>query len=116
MRQDGCFKTTIRLDLNDDVERQACQYLKRLDKRRYKSYSRAIAVAVVDYFERQAKIANDPYLETREKEDAFLRRVQETIERGLQATPSIQNIQPPSVPASDDEEDTDAALDFINGF
>ena len=114
MRQDGCFKTTIRLDLNNDVERRAWEHLKRMDKRQYKSYSRAIAVAVVDYFERQAKIANDPYLETREKEDAFLRRVQETIERGLQAV--ALNVPQPPVTASDDEEDTDAALDFINGF
>ena len=114
MRQDGCFKTTIRLDLSDDVERRAWKHLKRLDKQQYKSYSRAIAVAVVDYFERQAKIANDPYLETREKEDAFLRRVQETIERSLQTV--ALNVPQLSVTALDDEEDTDAALDFINGF
>jgi hypothetical protein len=44
-----------------------------LDRKRYKSYSRAVVAAVNDYFDRHERLAVDPYLETREKEDAFLR-------------------------------------------
>ena len=41
---------------------------------KYKSYTRAVVVALNDYFSREYRKKADPYLETREKEDAFLER------------------------------------------
>ncbi len=68
----------------------------------------------------------DSYLETREKEDAFLRQIQETIERSLQAAtpmgalsgflPLLQGITPAPVVPADNTEDMDGALDFVNSF
>ena len=40
----------------------------------HRSYSDVIIAAVNGYFGRKRQLADNPYLETREKEDAFLRR------------------------------------------
>ena len=76
-------KITVRLNLEDADDRRAWERLQKLDRSQYKSYARAIVVALNDFFDRQERMANDPYLETREKEDAFLRKVLDTVERGL---------------------------------
>lgn len=53
-------------------------------------------------------LASDPYLENREKEDAFLRRVMEAIEQGLRFVPvSMLSVTPPATveaPSSEDDE------------
>ena len=74
------------------------------------------------YFDREKQLADDPYLETREKEDAFLQRVLETIERGTQANPLAglaALLQAAPAPPQDNtavEEDLDTAMDFINSL
>ncbi|MDO4474783.1 MAG: hypothetical protein Q4B75_09050 [Eubacteriales bacterium] len=114
------YTTTLRLNLADEDDRRAFEYLQTMDKKQYRSYSKAIVAAVNDHFERQERLAADPYLETREKEDSFLRRVRETIEQGLRTAPSpmLQFAQPapqPAAPEPDDEE-LSAALDFADSF
>ena len=69
------FTTTLRLDMTDEEDRQAWSHLQRMDKKQHRSYSKAIVAAVNDYFGRQEQLAADPYLETREKEDAVLQRI-----------------------------------------
>ena len=120
--------TNIRLNLANEDDRRAWAYLQNMDRRRYKSYSRAVVTALNDYFGRLERLADDPYLETREKEDAFLLRVQETIEHSLQAASStgsisglaalLQNVQPVAAPVQADaaEDDLDTAMDFINSL
>ena len=81
------YTTTLRLNLADEDDRRAYEHLQRMNKKQYRSYSKAIVAAINDYFERQARLASDPYLETREKEDAFLRRITEAIEQGLRFAP-----------------------------
>ena len=123
--------TNVRFDLEKETDRMAWEYLRRRDKRQYRSYSKAVIAAVNDHFERQGRLTTDPYLETREKEDAFLQRVLETIRAGLtHAAPTngadtllqlLQSIQPqmgPDVEASqhDQQEAEDMALDFVDGF
>ena len=108
----------------------AWEHLQQRDKRQYRSYSKAVIGAVNDYFERRGRLVADPYLETREKEDAFLQRVLKTIREGLSqaATASgldtllqlLQGIQPqvgfdPEV-SQDQQEADDMALDFVDGF
>ncbi len=120
------YTTTLRLNLENDDDRRAYEYLRRLDKAQHRSVNRAIVAAVNGYFGRQAQLAVDPYLETREKEDAFLQEVRETIRQGLQETaptglvPLFQLIQDavPAIPAptEEDTEDMDAALDFADSF
>ena len=77
------FTTTLRLNLDKPEGRRAWEYLQNRDKGRYRSYSDAVIAAVNGYFDREARLAADPYLETREKEDEFLRRVLDTIKEGL---------------------------------
>lgn len=71
-----------------------------------------IVAAVNEYFERQARLADDPYLETREKEDLFLKRITETIEN------SLRFVQPavPTKAVNTDSEELSAALDFADSF
>ncbi|MGN1027102.1 MAG: hypothetical protein ACI4P4_11945 [Faecousia sp.] len=114
------YTTTLRLNLADEDDRRAFEYLQTMDKKQYRSYSKAIVAAVNDHFERQERLAADPYLETREKEDAFLRRVTETIEQGLRTAPApmLQFAQPASQPAAPEpnDEELSAALDFADSF
>ena len=123
--------TNIRFDLGKEPDRIAWEYLRQRDKRQYRSYSRVVVAAVNDYFERRGRLAADPYLETREKEDAFLQRVLETIQEGMnRAAPTntadvlfqlLQGIQPKAeadveVSQQDQQEAEDMALDFVDGF
>ena len=118
--------TNIRLNLEREEDRRAWEHLQRMDRKRYKSYSRAVATAVNDYFDRQERLTDDSYLETREKEDSFLRRVLETMERGLQGASPVsgllqllQNAQPTTPPpgaTAAQEAANDAAMDFVDSF
>ena len=85
--------TNLRLNLDNAEDRRAWERLRSMDRTRYKSSGRAIVAALNEFFDRQARLANDPYLETREKEGAFLQRVLETVECGLRsAPPSAQTL------------------------
>ena len=77
------INTNIRLNLCDEQDRQAWEYLQTMDREKYKSYTRAIVVALNDYFSREYRNEADPYLETREKEDAFQERVETAIRDGV---------------------------------
>lgn len=106
------YTTTLRLNLSDEDDRRAFEYLKRIDKKKYRSYSKAIVAAINEYFERQARLADDPYLETREKEDAFLKRITETIENSLRFAPPAVSTEA----VNTDTEELSAALDFADSF
>ena len=120
--------TNIRLNLNRQEDRQAWEYLKRLDRKKYKSYSRAVVAAVNDHFSREEQLEADPYLETREKEDAFLGKVLDTIREGIQSSGAglaglasllqgLQGIQAQPLPEKFiTDEDLDTAMDFINSL
>ena len=77
------INTNIRLNLCDEQDRQAWEYLQTMDREKYKSYTRAVVVALNDYFSREYRNEADPYLETREKEDVFLERVETAIRDGV---------------------------------
>ena len=109
----------------------AWEYLQQRNKQEHRSYSKTVIAAINDYFERRRRLEADPYLETREKEDAFLLRVLETIRAGLsQGTSSnaadtllrlLQAAQSQSTlaeeaPQEDQQEADDMALDFVDGF
>lgn len=77
------INTNIRLNLCDEQDRQAWEYLQTMDRKKYKSYTRAVVMALNEYFSREYRNETDPYLETREKEDAFLERVETAIRDGV---------------------------------
>ena len=117
------FTTTLRLNLDEPDERRAWEYLRGMDKKKYRSYSKVIAAAVNDYFDRQEKLLADPYLETREKEDMFLGRIMESIQNSLQraAVIPVTSTLPPMPPQFAAEtqaysEELSAALDFADSF
>ena len=117
------YTTTLRINLNHEDDRRAFEYLQRMDKKQYRSYSKAIVAAINEYFGSQERLAADPYLETREKEDAFLQRVMEAIAKGIQTAPTgfgamlplLQTASSPTVPEQEDE-GLSAALDFADSF
>lgn len=116
------FTTTLRLDLTDDEDRRAWAYLKQMDKKQHRSYSKAIVMAVNAYFERLERLTSDPYLETREKEDAFLQKIQETIVDALRFAPvayatPVQMVEDSPVESkSDADDDLSTALGFADSL
>ena len=117
-------ETTLRLDLEREADRKAWEYLQNRDREKYKSYSKTVVIAVNEYFERQERLQNDPYLETQEKEDAFLRAVTDTIHSTLSGYAAIggllqllqQSAPQAPPPAANTEEDISTALDFAGSF
>lgn len=116
--------TNIRFNLNNADDLKAYNYLQNMDRKKYKSYTKAVVIALIEHFERQQRLEADSYLETREKEDIFLQKVLDTIEQGLKTAGNISGltqllsastVQQPQV-QHNTEEDTNAALNFADGF
>ena len=124
------YTTTLRLNLEKEADREAWEHLRRVDRKQYHSVNSAVIAAVNAYFSRKEQLEADPYLETREKEDAFLQKVMETIQDGLRQStvpglvPLLQLLQGAQAgapaPAKEREANTgtdwDAALDFAGSF
>lgn len=117
------YTTTLRLNLDSEDDRRAYEYLRQMDRTRYKSYSAAIVTAINDHFEREARLADDPFLETRERQETFLREIKDTVQAAMQTTPLglgalaslLQASQPTSPPKTElSEESLDTAMDFID--
>ena len=112
-------RTVLRMNLEKEADRRAWVHLQRLDRKAHKSYSHAIVMAINDFFDRQERLLNDSYLETREKEDAFLQRVLQEIAKGFQGTAALHaTTKTASMPTSnaEREEVINAALDFVNSL
>ena len=82
------INTNIRFDLKREDDRQAYEFLRRMDRKQFKSYTRVVVTALNDFFSRREKRQADPYLETREKEDRFLQQVLDTINEGIRQSMS----------------------------
>ncbi len=122
------WNTNLRFNLDDTVYGKAYENLKNMDRKRYKSICRVIAVAVNEYFDRQSKLDRDPYLETRQREnefcDAIVKQVGESLEKAMpvfMATYLMRNAGMTAFPfsekqekkaAGDDETDDCIDLDF----
>ena len=122
------FNTVLRLNLDHQEDRKAWEYLQQLDKQKYKSYSKAIIASINDHFDREKRLKNDPYLETRQKEDEFLQRIEAAVQRGLQAyapsdprpSPHPEHGAPPASPTPEalsvDEKSLAEAMAFIDSL
>ena len=122
--------TNIRFNLENEADRKAWERLRNMDRRKYKSYTKAVVAALNGYFDRQEQLATDSYLETREKEDAFLKRILNTIEQGLKASSAnnavgnllqLLAVNTPKEttthePNAADDTDMDTALEFADSF
>ena len=59
-----------------------------MDRQDFKSYSQVISLALVDYFDRYYRTQADPYLETREREELFVKQIVDAVANSLkQALP-----------------------------
>lgn len=123
MKNRRIISTNIRLDMTKDADRHAYERLAAMDRKKYKSYSRLVVIAVNEYFERQERLADDPYLETRAKEDAFLQRVIDTVrEAARELLPLgllsgiVQAAQQTSAMDYQVEDSADEALEFADSF
>ena len=122
--------TNIRFNLENEADRKAWERLRNMDRRKYKSYTKAVVAALNDYFDRQERLDADAYLETREKEDAFLKRILDTIEQGLKVSSAYSGIanllqllavntpkeKTTYEPNAANDTDMDVALDFAESF
>ena len=72
----------IRFNMEKEDECRAWELLHSPKVRQmFKSQNRFVIEAVKDYYDRFVAVKNDPYLETREKEDAFADRIVEMVEK-----------------------------------
>ena len=76
--------TTLRFNLSKPEQQTAWEYLQNLDKKKYKSINHAITLAVCDFFERQKRTESDPFFESREREEMFVRSIVEAVEQALE--------------------------------
>lgn len=78
--------TNLRFNLNKPKHRRAWEHLQHMDKRLFKSHSNAAIDALNDYFDRYYKAQDDPYLETREREERFVEQIVAAVEASLDQT------------------------------
>ncbi len=76
--------TTLRFNIDKPLDRQAWDYLQGIDKDEFKSYSQAVAVAVTEYFKNYYRKKDDPYFETREREDKFVEQIVGAVESAVE--------------------------------
>ena len=86
--QNNIRNTNLRFNLGKEQQRRAWEYLQTMDRQDFKSYSQVISLALVDYFDRYYRTQADPYLETREREELFVKQIVDAVENSLkQALP-----------------------------
>ncbi len=77
-----CRNHNIRFSMSDEAAVQAWERLHSAEvEKDFKSKNAFVVAAINDYYERHLAEQNDPYLESREKEDAFADRIVEAVEK-----------------------------------
>ena len=109
MAKDNIKALCLRFDLADEDERKAYDYLQNRDKAEFGSYTKLVSRAVNEFFERRAWLKDDPYFETREKEDAFIARVLDAVRHSAPSLPVSQE-------AAEQEENVEAMFAFLDDF
>ena len=100
----------LRFDLVDEDERKAYDYLQNRDKSEFGSYTKLVSRAVNEFFERRSRLKDDPYFETREKEDAFIARVLDAVQHSAPSLPASQEVK------AENDENVEAMFAFLDGF
>ena len=71
-----CVRTTcFRFNMENPEHAKAWDYLHNYDKDKIKSTNVAAITAVNDYFDRMGRLADDPYFETRQREERFVEQI-----------------------------------------
>ena len=111
MEKENIKALCVRFDLADVDERKAYDYLQNRDKAEFSSYTKLVSRAVNEFFERWLKLKDDPYFETREKEDAFIARVLDAVRHSAPSLPVSQETK-----AAEQEENVEAMFAFLDDF
>ena len=109
MSRDKVKALYLRFDLADEDEHKAYDYLQNRDKAEFGSYTKLVSQAVNEFFERRSRLKDDPYFETREKEDAFIARVLDAVRHSAPSLPVSQE-------AAEQEENVEAMFAFLDDF
>lgn len=128
--------TCFRFNLDNPEHAKAWGYLHDFDRDKVKSGNTAVVKAVNEYFDRMQKLSDDPYFETRQREERFVQQIVSEVGKALIAEMpkflaslmlSLNQgyaVQAPAKPVSqanntaeDNENDeySDIDLDFIGG-
>ena len=67
--------TCFRFNMDNPEHAKAWDYLHNYDKDKIKSTNVAAITAVNDYFARMGRLADDPYFETRQREERFVEQI-----------------------------------------
>lgn len=67
--------TCFRFNLDNPEHAKAWEYLHDFDKEKVKSGNTAVVKAVNEYFDRMKKLLDDPYFETRQREERFVDQI-----------------------------------------
>ena len=110
MAKENIKALCIRFDLADEYERKAYDHLQNRDKAEFASYTKLVSRAVNEFFERRSKLKDDPYFETREKEDAFIARVLDAVRHSAPSLPASQEVK------AEKDENVEAMFAFLDGF
>lgn len=125
--------TCFRFNLDNPEHARAWNYLHNFDKDRVKSGNTAVVNAVNEYFERMQKLTDDPYFETRQREERFVEQIVSEVGKAFIAEmpkflaslmfslnmgypiPTPQQAVSAETEYSDDTDYSDIDLDFIGG-
>ena len=110
MAKENVKALCLRFDLADEDERRAYDHLQNRDKTEFGSYTKLVSRAVNEFFERRSRLADDPYFETREKEDAFIARVLDAVRYSAPSLPVSQEMK------AEEDENVEAMFAFLDGF
>ena len=88
---------SIRFNLDKPEQRRAYEYLQTMDKQVFRSCNNAICLALIEYFDRYYRIQEDPYLETREREERFTQQALPLFLAGCMT--GLSALQPVCAPA-----------------
>ena len=80
----GIQNVNIRFNLNRELHRKAWECLRTLDRKRYRSYSEVVAIALTEYFDRQRRYRSEPNLERQEWEEQAVKRLMTYMEDSIQ--------------------------------
>lgn len=100
------FTTTLRLNLQEEADRQAWEHLTRLNRQQFRSYSAAIVAAVNDYFGGDGMPADQQSELVR-----ALNRIADALEKGAAPT-----APPPPEPPVSEGTDMDSIQSFLDAF
>ena len=110
MAKENIKALCLRFDLADEDDRRAYELLQNRDKSEFGSYTKLVSRAVNEFFERRSRLKDDPYFETREKEDAFIARVLDAVQHSAPSLPASQEVK------AENDENVEAMFAFLDGF